>query len=56
MNPYNKEAMKIMIPLIRKYIPNRVMSHMADVQPMHVSKEDMWRMCIAVEMGKKDLL
>ena len=55
MNPLDNEATRIMIPIIRKYIPNRVMSYMAGVPPMDIDKEDVWKMCIAIEMMKKHL-
>jgi len=59
MNPLDSEAMKIMIPIMRKHIPiriaHRITHDLNGDQPPPMSKEDMWRMCIAVEMLKKDL-
>jgi hypothetical protein len=53
MNDEQKEVFNMMIPLIRKYIPAKIMADIAGVQPMIPTKEDLWKMCIAISMGKK---
>lgn len=56
MNQDEKDAMSAMIPLIRKVLPKVVLARMAGEEPMDViTSEDMWRMCQAVEIGKKYL-
>ncbi len=53
MTDDQKEAMKVLIPIIRKYIPRQIMAGITDCQRPTVTKEDLWMACVAIHMGKK---
>lgn len=50
MNQSEKEAIRIMLPLVKHLIPKAMAASMGYGS---VDKEDVWKMCTAIEIGKK---
>ncbi len=53
MNDDQKEAMKVLITIIRKCVKKKSMADITDCQRPTVTKEDLWMACITIDMGKK---
>ena len=40
---------KLLIPIIRRVMPDIIARELVEVQPMGWSKEDVWKRCLALE-------